>query len=74
MKETQETARVARVKEQVKAQVRVLDKRVARDLVRVARVRVKEQVREQDKEARETRAKGQVKEQCKKAISKKRLT
>ena len=46
MKETQEKARVARVKEQVKeqvkAQVRVLDKG-ARALVRVARGRVKEQ-------------------------------
>ena len=49
MKETQEKARVARVKEQVKAQVRVLDKG-ARALVRVARV--KEQDKMQDKEAR----------------------
>jgi hypothetical protein len=60
MKETQETARVARVKEQVKAQVRVQDKKGARALVRVARVK------EQNKE--------QVKEQVKKAISKMRLT
>jgi len=82
MKETQEKARVARVKEPVKAQVRVLDKR-ARALVRVARVKeqakvqAKEQDKEQDKvqdkvqdkEARETRAKVLVK----KGISKKRL-
>jgi len=71
MKETQEKARVARVKEQakeqVKAQVRVLDKG-SRALVRVARV--KEQDKVQDKEARETRAKVLVK----KGISKKRLT
>lgn len=66
MKETQEKARVARVKEPVKAQVRVLDKG-ARALVRVARV--KEQDKVQDKEARETRAKVLVK----KGISKKRL-
>lgn len=68
MKETQEKARVARVKEQV----RVLDKKGARALVRVARV--KEQDKVQDKEARETRAKEQVKELGKKAISKKRVT
>jgi hypothetical protein len=63
---------VARVKEQVKAQVRVLDKKGARALARVARV--KEQDKVQDKEARETGAKEQVKEQGKKRISKKRLT
>lgn len=74
MKETRETARVARVKEQVKAQVRVQDKKGARALVRVARGRVKEQDKVQDKEARETRAKGQVKELGKKGIRKKRLT
>jgi len=67
MKETQEKARVARVKEPVKAQVRVLDKR-ARALVRVARV--KEQDKVQAKvQARETKAKVLVK----KGISKKRL-
>ena len=70
LKETQETARVARVKEQV----RVLDKKGARALVRVARGRVKEPDKVQDKEARETRAKEQVKELGKKGISKKRLT
>jgi len=46
MKETEEKARVARVKEQVKVQV----KKGARALVRVARV--KEQDKMQDKEAR----------------------
>ena len=74
MKETQEKARVARVKEQVKAQVRVQDKKGARALVRVARVRNKEQDKVQDKKARETGAKDQVKELGKKGISKKRLT
>jgi RecG-like helicase len=64
MKETQEKARVARVKEQVK--------KGARALVRVARV--KEQDKMQDKEARETGAKEQDKELGKKGISKKRLT
>jgi hypothetical protein len=44
----------------------------ARALVRVARV--KEQDKVQDKEARETGAKEQVKELGKKGISKKRLT
>jgi hypothetical protein len=72
MKETQEKARVARVKEQVKPQVRVQDKKGARALVRVARI--KEQDKVQDKEARETGAKEQVKELGKKGISKKRLT
>jgi len=50
MKETQEKDRVARVKEPVKAQVRVLDKG-ARALVRVARVKeqAKEQAKVQDK-------------------------
>jgi len=72
MKETQEKARLARVKEQFKAPVRVLDKKGARALVRVARV--KEQDKVQDKEARETGAKEQIKELGKKGISKKRLT
>jgi hypothetical protein len=72
MKETQEKARVARVKEQLKAQVRVQVKKGARALVRVARV--KEQDKAQDREARETGAKEQVKDLGKKAISKKRLT
>ena len=48
---------VARVKEQVKAQVRVLDKKGARALVRVARA--KEQVKEQDKEQDKEQAKEQ---------------
>jgi hypothetical protein len=80
MKETQEKARVARVKAQVKAQfkeqfkeqVRVLD-RGARALVRVARVKEQKQDKVQAKEARETRAKVLVKVQVKKGIRKKRL-
>jgi aminoglycoside/choline kinase family phosphotransferase len=70
MKETQAKARVARFKEQVKAQVRVQDK-VARALVRVARV--KEQDKVQNKVAREL-GKVQVKDLGKKGISKKRVT
>ena len=62
MKETQEKDRVARVKEPVKAQVRVLDKG-ARALVRVARV--KEQDKVQDKEARALVRVARVEEQDK---------